>query len=207
MPTESKGVFDANIQRAQHFLKIHQDAQKGKGAPTLPYRELPRASVVFAVGAIDAYLSDMSAEVLISQFQSAPPAQPMRDILKRIQSDLPTLAIELSVLSTNHERIARLRETVADHFHNRVSQHGSKAVAATLSRIGADVADVWTHLESRGYSKPAKNLDEWTDKRHTIVHQGKKPIIHRPTAQEFIDFSKELIARVDSLAESVQSAT
>ena len=91
MPTQAKNVFDTNIERSGYFLKIHEDAQNGAGAPALRFRELPRASIVFTVGAVDAYLSDMSAEVLIAQLQSAPPTQQMREILKRIQNELPTL--------------------------------------------------------------------------------------------------------------------
>lgn len=204
MATDAKQVFDANIERAGYFLKIHEDAQAGAGAPPLRFRELPRASIVFTVGAIDAYLSDMSAEVLIAQLQSAPPSQQMREILKRIQSELPTLAIELSVLATNPERIQRLQESVADHFHNRVSQHGSKAVAASLMRIGGEVSSVWSYLEQTGHTRPAKYLDEWTDKRHRIVHQGKKLTVHRPTANAFKEFSVALVERVDLIAENLK---
>ena len=204
MPTEAKEVFDTNIERSGYFLKIHYDAQQGAGAPHLRFRELPKASIVFTVGAIDAYLSDMTAEVLIAQLQSAPPSEQMREILKRIQGELPTLAIELSVLATNPERIRRLQESVADHFHNRVSQHGSKAVAASLARIGGDVTSVWSHLENKGKNKPAKYLDDWTDKRHQIVHQGKKLTVHRTTADKFKDFAIALIQRVDSLAEDLK---
>jgi hypothetical protein len=110
--------------------------------------------------------------------------------------------LEVSVLATQAERTARIRDSVADHFHNKVSQHGSKAVASTLARIGSDVQLVWSHLEAAGYNRPAKTLDDWTDRRHDIVHKGQRPEVRRPRASEFIDFCEELIKNVDELAET-----
>ena len=70
MPTESKRTFDVNMRRASYFLDLHESIHGGvQGAPQNPVRELPRASVVFAVGALDAYLSDVSAEVLVHLLQ------------------------------------------------------------------------------------------------------------------------------------------
>ena len=56
MASEAKKAFNVNIQRSGYFLDIHQQETLSAGAPTLPYRELPRAAVVFAIGALDAYL-------------------------------------------------------------------------------------------------------------------------------------------------------
>lgn len=142
MATASKPAFDQNIQRAKYFLEIHQDAQQGAGAPPLKYRELPRAAIVFAVGAIDAYLSQVSAEVLIRKLQENLSSDDARSLLKRIQNDVPTLALEIAVLATNAQRATRMREVVVDHFHNHVSNHGAKAVAAAMRRIGREANDV-----------------------------------------------------------------
>jgi len=66
--TVAKSSFDIDIRRASHFLDIHQQVHAGThGAPVLALRELPRGALVFAVGALDAYLSDVSAEVMIHQ--------------------------------------------------------------------------------------------------------------------------------------------
>ena len=78
-------------------------------------------------------------------------------------------------------------------------------MAASLARIGGEVASVWTHLENAGHSKPAKNLDDWTEKRHKIVHQGKKITVHRPTANDFKEFAIELVNKVDAIAEGLKT--
>ena len=68
MATGAMRTFDINIRRASYFLDIHQQVHAGThGAPVLALRELPRGALVFAVGALDAYLSDVSAEVIIHQ--------------------------------------------------------------------------------------------------------------------------------------------
>ena len=198
--TQSKYAFNKNIARAQAFITIHQEAQVGRGQPTKARQELPRAAVVFAVGAIDAYLSEVSAEVLVEQLAAEPANAINRDVLTRVQKDLPTLPLEVALLSTEADRADRIKESVADYFHNRISNHGSKAVATTLSRIGEDINDVWTYLESQGHKKPAQSLDDWTTKRHDIVHKGKQPQVNRLPANEFIDFCVALVGRVDKLA-------
>jgi len=110
MATQSKPAFDRNIERARYFLQIHAQAQVGAGAPPLPYRELPRAAIVFSVGAIDAYLSEVSAEVIVRQLQTGVANNTARDVLKRVQQDIPTLALEVAVLATAPERLQRIRE-------------------------------------------------------------------------------------------------
>ena len=67
MASKAKKAFDRNIERAGFFLDIHKDATPGPGKPKLPLHELPRAAVVFAVGALDAYLSGVGAESAPSQ--------------------------------------------------------------------------------------------------------------------------------------------
>ena len=94
----AKAAFDVNIRRASYFLDIHEEAQQGAGAPSLPYRELPRGAVVFAVGALDAYLSEVSAEVIVRDLESAVAPTETREVLKRVQAEVPTLSLEIAVL-------------------------------------------------------------------------------------------------------------
>ena len=202
MATDSKSAFDNNVVRARYFLKIHEKHQKGAGSPPLMYRELPRAAIVFAVGAVDSYLSEVSAEVMVRQLQAAVATAGLRDTLKRIQADIPTLPLEISVLPTNAERLRRLKDSIADHFHNKTSNHGSKAVGATMTRLGGKVADVWSTLIGNGHQKPIDTLDKWTQIRHDIVHKGKKPKVRRPQAEDFISFVDDLVARIDTFAET-----
>jgi hypothetical protein len=198
--TEARRAFDVNIQRASYFLDIHEEAQQGAGAPPLPYRELPRGAVVFAVGALDAYLSEVSAEVMVRDFQSTVASNDARETLKRIQSDLPTLALEISVLENHNARLQRIRDVIVDHFQNRVSMHGVKAVSATAGRIGAKALGVWSALDSRSFAGAQASLDKWTDIRHQVVHQGKKPTVRRPDARKCLSLITEIVDVLDGLA-------
>lgn len=198
--TGARGAFDVNIQRSSYFLDIHEEVQQGAGAPSLPYRELPRGAVVFAVGALDAYLSEVSAEVMVREFQDTIASTDARETLKRIQSDLQTLALEISVLDNHKDRIQRIRDVIVDHFQNRVSMHGAKAVSATAGRIGAKASNVWSALGSRGFANAHETLDEWTDIRHQVVHQGKKPTVRRPEARECIHLITGIVDVLDGFA-------
>lgn len=198
--TAAKRTFDVNVQRASYFLEIHKDKQKGAGAPTGPYRELPRGALVFAVGALDAYLSEASAEVLLVQAQAAAPSGELRDILRKVQVELPGLALELALLSTQAERMQRLRDCVVDHFQNHVSNHGAKAVAAAVGRFGGKVNDFWSALKKDGFADAAAELEKWTNVRHDIVHRGKKPAVRRPDAQQFIQLAQAVVQQLEKMA-------
>lgn len=201
--TGSKAAYDRNSHRARYFLKIHEDVQAGQGAPLLRYRELPRAALVFSVGALDAYLSELSAEVMVRQFQAELANKDARGALERIQKEVPTLALEVAVLPTQEARIQRIKDAIGDYFNNSVSNHGQKAVSATLARIGCQQNQLWDHLLGLGYADPREYLDRWTDARHQIVHQGLRPRVRRTQAYYFIGFADALVARIDNLSEAV----
>lgn len=206
MATEAHSTFETNVKRASWFLDIHEWAQGGgRGAPLTPLRELPRGAVVFAVGALDAYLSEVSAEVLVAQLQTSLPGQETRELLKRVQGEIPTLALEVALLPGPHERTARIKDAVTDYFHNRVSQHGAKAVSATVQRLGGKPADVWSAIGSKGSSDPQTRLDTWTDVRHQIVHQGKKPSVTRKQARRCIELLMAVAEEVDKACERLVS--
>ena len=67
--TSAHMAFLPNIERARYFVDIHEEVHHGPGAPPLRYRELPRAAVVFAISALDAYISDALAEVVVKQLE------------------------------------------------------------------------------------------------------------------------------------------
>lgn len=163
MPTDTKATFALNIKRAGYFVDLHQSVHGGaQGAPRNPVRELPRAAVVFAIGALDAYLSDVSAEVLVIMLRNALLGPEVRDILKRIHSNVPTLSLELVLVPDQAEREARLQEAIADHLHNHVSNHGAKAVSRTMVLLNGSANDMWQDMRDNGFPDVTDELDEWT---------------------------------------------
>ena len=201
MPTNTKVTFDLNIRRAGYFLDLHESVHGGgQGAPRNPVRELPRAAVVFAIGALDAYLSDVSAEVIVAILQRELPEPELRDILKRVRGEVPTLSLELGLIADHEDRVMRVQEAVADHLHNRVSNHGKKAVSRTMELLGGSAQDLWIALGTNGFPDAPDDLDEWTQKRHQIVHQGQTVRVHRQHARTCIELVAAIGERLDAQA-------
>ncbi|HEV7888195.1 MAG TPA: hypothetical protein VGO92_11605 [Acidimicrobiales bacterium] len=73
-----------NLERATYFLDIHEGTQEGPGTPNIKRRELPRGAVVFAIGALDAYLSEVAAEVMVAQVEHGHATGDSRKILETI---------------------------------------------------------------------------------------------------------------------------
>lgn len=92
-----------------------------RGAPKLAPRELPRGAVVFAVGALDSYLSDVSAEVMIYQCQQDDVTGDTRTIMRTVSQQLPGLALELAITEDDTDRVDRLRSAIVDHLQTAVS--------------------------------------------------------------------------------------
>lgn len=202
MTTQARGAFDTNIQRAGYFLDIHEATQAGRGAPELPRRELPRAGLVFAVGAIDAYLSDVSAEVIVAQLQQRPANSYDRDVLRKIQQDVPTLSLEVALLEDGAARLDRIRAVILEHFYANVTAIGSRAVAAAVQRMDRKPADLWNAIAGRGYENPAHYVDQAADMRHRIVHRGERVPISRDNARWYVGLAARVVHQIDAYAEN-----
>lgn len=197
--TASLPALELNIQRARYFLQIHADttAEAGRGSPPARFRELPRAAVVFAVGALDAYLSEVSAEVMIAQVEHAQVSGQSRSVLAAVAKTVPTLALEIALLQDADARIAVAREAIVTHFHENVAQHGSKAVNSTLERLGGSPGRLWQNLRESGYDNPSAELDRWTNMRHAIVHRGQRARVQRRQSAHCVDLINQIAHRVD----------
>ena len=200
MPTTAKRIFDTNIVRASYFLDIHERTQEGVGAPSRARRELPRGAVVFAVGALDAFISELSAEVMVRQLEAAMPLPEQREILRRMQSELPTLALETALIPDHADRVFRIHDSIVAYFQNNVSNLGSKAVSAAVMRIGGRPITLWNEVSAL-WPKAADELDQWTEVRHKIVHRGEKPRVWRPHARRLIELVKAIASSLDSIAQ------
>jgi hypothetical protein len=204
--TEAKRTFDINIRRASHFLDIHQQVHAGThGAPVLALRELPRGALVFAVGALDAYLSDASAEVIIDQCERGSVTGDTRGVMRTVSQQLPGLALELAVAPNSADRAERLRSAIVDHFQTAVSGHGPDAVAKALERMGGRPSEVWRGLEQAGFADPARALEDWTDKRHRIVHRGEKVSVPWRQARNCLELLTAVADAVDLVAEAAMT--
>jgi hypothetical protein len=198
--TTAHVALTKNLKRAKHFLDLHEGTQQGPGTPDAKRRELPRGAVVFAVGALDAYLSEVSAEVMLGQFEKAILSGKNRDVLKEITRQHPTLALEAALAGDGSDRREIVRTTVTEHFYNQVSNHGAKAVAAAIERMNGSAQTAWQRTAELGEAHAAADLDDWTAKRHAIVHQGKAPKINRDPARTCVILIGRIGAAVDEIA-------
>lgn len=200
MATIALKAAKRNIVRATYFLEIHEGTQDGPGTPSKQRRELPRGAVVFALGACDAYLSEVAAEVMVAQFERGRGVGKSGDVLKKVQQAVPTLAIRLAVADPDVDRSALLREAIVNHFYNEVSNHGAKAVSSTVDRMGESSNAVWSAVETADGPDPQQRLNKWTTDRHAIVHRGQSPQINREPARECVKLVEVICTQVDKVA-------
>lgn len=103
---------------------------------------------MFAIGALDAYLSEVAAEVMVAQFEKGKGTGDSRKVLEAISRATPTLALELAVAEPDVDRTEVLRRAIVDHFYDNVSNHGAKAVSTTVQRMGRSSNALWDAVEA-----------------------------------------------------------
>lgn len=223
MATRAHSTFEKNLARVRALqaifdadsLRPRQNPQgRGRGTSSAEEKELLRAVAVFAIGTLDAYLSDVAAEVLVAQLERArTPSPEARALFKRILREIDTLPFELALTSDPEERQRFAHEAISEHLTNRVSNHGAKGVAATLGRLGCegfawDAVDMtpFQILRTTANRGPAQVLDIWTENRHKIIHQGIAVVVRADQARELIGFVDALARHVDAEAEAAASA-
>lgn len=193
-------------------LKPKKGVKRAPGKPSWQENELLRASVITVIGTLDAYLSDVAAEVLVAQLENADtPGSDARSVLKQVMEDIKTLPLELALVTDASKRRSVAQTAIQEHLANRVSNHGAKGVAATLGRMGESID--WSKLDksvtpnlklANVKDNPAALLDAWTQRRHQLVHHGKALKITSPGAHALVDFVVAIARVVDELAQSAK---
>lgn len=214
--TEAFKALQVNLKRPRALLEMFDagtlkptpGARRSRGKPGWQENELLRAAVIVGIGALDAYLSDVAAEVLVAQLERASnPNSDARNVLRRVMNEVDTLALELALLSDPAERREVARTAIVDHIANRVSNHGAKGVAATLGRMGQPMD--WSGLNDKvppclvvaGVKPTAPAvLDEWTNRRHKLVHQSKALRIKSEQARGLVDFVEAIAIAIDAVS-------
>lgn len=170
--TDAFKVFKANMERAQAFVRIFNSGRT-RGQPSNDEKELLRGSLVFAVGALDAYLSDLVLEVVP---EYAPQSKQLSEALKAIAKNDPGLALRVSLISNAEQRKAEFRAALGEWLETK-SFHGPEKVQAALSYVGCSIT--WHEFDKATEVETARELDQVTEERHSIVHRGKRPYVTR----------------------------
>jgi hypothetical protein len=183
--TAAYKAFKLTVKRPQALLEMFDAGslkpgpgkKRSAGQPSWQENELLRASVITAIGALDAYLSEVAAEVLVAQLERADiPDSDARGVLRRVMDEIKTLPFELALITDATKRREAARAAIQEHLDNRVSNHGATGVVATLARMGQAVdwsklnSGVTPNLKLPGVkNEPAALLDAWTIRRHQLV--------------------------------------
>ena len=170
--TDALKTLRTNLNRARYFLDLHKLLQQPDlGAPRRARLELPRGAVVFAVGAFDAFLADVVAEVLVTKVQLGLADGQTRSLMAKASQAVPGLALELVLEDDPSTRAERIKQAVVSRLQDE-SWHGPKAVGKAVNYLDGSVSAVWASAEQAGFPQAARDLESWTNKRHLIVHRG-----------------------------------
>jgi hypothetical protein len=169
-------VFKKNSDRASAFL-VFFDRHRKVGRPDRDANELLRGTVVFAVGALDAFLHDLILEIVPSFGQKS---ADLKGALKDIARDDPSLALKMSLAPTPTAARAEFR-TALDDWLSTKSFQGRHAVVRAASFVGLKLD--WNDLNRLTRVDTATELDRFTRMRHGIVHRGQKPSVRRSEAE------------------------
>jgi hypothetical protein len=169
-----------NLNRGDTLLEKFFDRPGGKarsvGQPKSHEQELLRAVLVLTVGALDAFLSELLIELLPGLARVSPEAA----VFDRIARENPGLVLRAMYLGGIDEALA---EAIEAHFQAK-TMHGAKAVRQVSDWCVLGHNDA--AYNTAKFKTALQSLDDWTDKRHRIVHTGELVKMKRTDASDVI---------------------
>jgi len=144
-------------------------------------KELLRGAIVFAVGALDAFLLELVLEI-VPRFGGDQHA--LGEALRAIAKDDPGLALRLALSPDGASKEDEFRKALGDWL-DRKSFQGVARVSNALTYVGLSltIADFDSHTGKN----TAERLEYYTQLRHNIVHRGQRPNVVRNNARECVD--------------------
>lgn len=189
--TDALDVFGTNLDRARAFLRIF-DADRDRGRPSADENELLRGSLVFAVGAFDAYLSDLILEVVPKY---GPKSSQLAAALRAIAKSDPSLSLRMQLAPSDADRYQEFAGALGDWLASKSFQ-GPDKVAEALGYVACPVT--WDELDAASGVSAAEELKKITKSRHEIVHEGKKSRVTRGHAEDATGLVAALAMHIDA---------
>jgi len=190
-----------NLNRGDTLLEKFFDRPGGKarsvGQPKSHEQELLRAVLVLTVGALDAFLSELLIELMPGLARVSPEAA----VFDRIAKENPGLVLRAMYLGGIDEALA---EAIEAHFQAK-TMHGAKAVRQVSDWCALSHSDAAYNTTRFAAALPA--LDEWTDKRHRIVHTGELVKMKRTDASDVIALVESIGRTLNNKAAGVYGAS
>lgn len=195
--TEAFKRLRRNLERADTLLDRFFDnpggEPRGAGQPQSHEQELLRSVLVLSIGALDAYLSDLLIET-IPRLAAESSAQAVFDRLAKAR---PGLILRAFFVQDRDALNQELTEVIEAEFSGD-SMHGASAVMRVSDwcalGLGRDA------FNSEAYPNALRTLDEWTRKRHTIVHRGELVRLRRDDASDLIELVRSVGATLNETA-------
>lgn len=192
----AKSLFDKNIESARECLNLFEGLSKLHVGMNLDW--LLRASVVFAVSALDTYFHD-KIKYRVGRFT-----------LDALPPQLANFEIQVRELITWEGATRKgnvLRNWVTDYLSVRPLQ-SPKAIADALKLAGME--SVWDRIEPNPDNKKEllKKFNEVIKRRNQIAHEGdreqsrksgkKLRTINKKMADDYIGFIEKLVDKIES---------
>lgn len=195
MPHSAKSLFEKNIQSAEDCLALYEGVSRLKAGLAIDW--VLRASVVFVVSALDTYFHDkIKYRVGHFSLDNLPPA------LAKFEIHVD----ELTLWDVAERKGNVLRNWVTERLSTRPLQSPT-AVADSLKFAGIDA--LWDRIEPNRNARK-QVLDQFNrlvKRRNQISHEGDRETsrrsgkklrpIDRSSVEEYIEFAKDLIARIE----------
>lgn len=181
--TDSFSVFTKNVSRSRAFIRVFEGAEtaRKKGRPSSDEVELLRGALVFSVGALDNFVTELILE-LVPKFGGD--SEAMRVPLNEIAKAEPSLALRVA-MSTKANAQEEFKTALGNWLETK-SFHGVQKIMGALTYIGVAMD------ESTLASDWKKSLNDYTDWRHAIVHRGDTNTVKLEQAQQCTDLIEEI---------------
>ncbi len=186
-------VFEKNLRRSRAFITLF-DAPASPGQPSNTRKELLRASVVFGVGALDAFLHDLVLEIVP---RYGPKSRDLADGLRAIAKEDPGLALRVALAPTVNAGREEFRLALDDWMSAKSFQGPAKLTTA-LSYTGCAID--WPAFDKQTGLNTAERLAHYTEMRHQIVHRGESPPIVRANAAQCVNLVHVVATLVNAAA-------
>jgi hypothetical protein len=173
-------------------LEFYDNDTRGRSGATAAASELLRSAVVFAVGALDAYLHDLILEIVPRHTSTPSPA--MQDGLREIAKKDPSLALRVALADSDRGRREEFYRALDDWLANQSFQGPEKVVKA-LECLGCKMN--WKEFSHIVGLPAADELRRITQRRHDIVHRIEDDVITRDDAQSATDLVEKLAVYID----------
>lgn len=201
-------IFRKNHERAAGLLAMHTNRfPTGRPPATGESPDLLRATIVFAVAAVDTYFHDKILENV----------PPIIQHCGKTQSGLPGALAEILKPALNPEKTLALlyrkrpdiefRKILADHISDNTYQDAGQ-IERGLKLIG--VTDIWEELrlslKLRSKNKAKKYIQAFVTRRHNIVHEAdlyKSYRSHQQMRPISRPFTKQCISSIERFIEGL----